>query len=352
MTFPDLRVNLGASALRSLRRQKTSLLSCPLVFFLLLALPPSRLQASQPNSIANPELSRLTLSSYVRALDDWSVRVQKLRAGEFTAGRLLQELPDHWQVEAQGQQFTVTTMPLRDALLQIQREPTSAAKASEELMARLRMMRDAAVSMTDGAGASGPHARSQLQRILSRREFCSSPGQTSLDIKNLRLFRWIGNLIAFLWKAMTRHPVATGRLIWTVLIGLALAFAAWLARTLLCRPLEPPLGLETPGEGIRTWEDFVREAWAEANRGNLRAAFRLAYWAGVYRLEKLGVWQLDRTRTHREYLRLLPAGHPQYASFSALTRRFELTWYACRPASAEDFRAALSLLESLECHSH
>jgi hypothetical protein len=310
------------------------------------------LEASQPNPSANPELSRLTLSSYVRALDDWSARAQKLRAGEIAAGRLLEELPDHWQVEAQGQQFMVTMMPLRDALLQIQREPSSAAKASEELMARLRMMRDAAASMTDGAGANGPRARSQLQRILSRREFRSSPQQTSLGTMDLRLLRWIGNLIAFFWRAMSRHPVATGRVIWAVLIGLALAFGAWLARTLLYRPLEPPLALEAPTEGIRTWQDFVREALAEANRRNFRGALRLAYWAGIYRLEKLGVWQLDRARTHREYLHLLPATHPQYASFSALTRRFELTWYAGRPASAEDFQEALSVLESLECPSH
>jgi hypothetical protein len=310
------------------------------------------LQASQPKSTANPELSHLTLSGYIRALDDWSARVRKLRTGEIAAGRLLEELPDHWQVEDQGQQFTVTTMPLRDVLSQIQREPSSAGKASEELIARLQMMRDAAASVTDGAEASGPRARSQLQRILSRREFRSSPAQTSLDTKNLRLFRWIGNLIAFFWRALSRHPVATGRVIWTVLIGLALAFGAWLVRTLLFRALESPLVLETPGEGIRTWEDFLREAWAEANCGNFRGAFRLAYWAGIYRLEKLGVWQLDRTRTHREYLHLLPVGHPQYALFSNLTRRFELTWYACRPASAEDFCEALSLLESLECPSH
>jgi len=331
---------------------RTSVLIWTLVSFLVLALTLSRLQASQPSPITNPEPSCLTLSNYVRTLDDWTARVQKLRASGPAAGRLLQELPDNWQVQAQGQQFIVTTMPLRDALEQVRREPSSAAKTSEGILARLRMMRDAAASMMGGAATNGPHARSQLEKILSRREFRSSPEQTSSDAKNVRLFRWIGNLIAFLWKAMSHHAVVTGTVIWTVLIGLALAFGAWLVRMLLYRSLEPLMALEAPAEGTRTWQDLVGEAFVEASRGNYREAFRLAYWAGIYRLEKLGIWQFDRTRTHREYLHLLPVSHPQYVKFSALTRRFELTWYGCRPASAEDFREALSVLENLECPFH
>jgi hypothetical protein len=191
-----------------------------------------------------------------------------------------------------------------------------------------------------------------LEKILSRREFRSSPEQASFDTQNLRIFRWIGYLMKFLWEAMSHHAEVTGTVVWTLLIGLALAFGGWLVRMLLYRPRERAMALESLAEGTRTWQQLVGDALAEASRGNYREAFRLAYWAGIYKLEKLGIWQFDRTRTHREYLHLLPVSHPQYVKFSALTQRFELTWYGCRPASAEDFREALSVLENLECPSH
>ncbi len=104
-----------------------------------------------------------------------------------------------------------------------------------------------------------------------------------------------------------------------------------------------------------------------------------AYWAGIYRLEELGVWQLDRSRTPREYLGLVaraatapstvvpsstrgtgathavgearePVGPSERAAALAkLTRSLETTWYGYEPASAGDFGEAVSQLEALGC---
>ncbi|HLW79821.1 MAG TPA: DUF4129 domain-containing protein, partial [Terriglobia bacterium] len=81
-------------------------------------------------------------------------------------------------------------------------------------------------------------------------------------------------------------------------------------------------------------------------------AVRLAYWTGVYRLADLGLWQIDRTRTHREYLRLVPQSPGEETrrdALSAVTSRFEHVWYGRRSASADDFRFVVSQLEKLGC---
>ena len=102
----------------------------------------------------------------------------------------------------------------------------------------------------------------------------------------------------------------------------------------------------------RGWRDWARDALAASARGNHRDAIRLAYWAGVYRLEELGVCKVDRTRTHREYLRLLgaaPGAENRRVPLENLTWRFERVWYGREPASAEDFQFVIKQLEMLGC---
>src|SRR5207244_11963010 len=67
-----------------------------------------------------------------------------------------------------------------------------------------------------------------------------------------------------------------------------------------------------------------RRASEAVAAGDYREAVRLAYWAGVYRLEELGQWRVERTRTHREYLRMLPRESSRHAPLAAITERFEM----------------------------
>ena len=60
------------------------------------------------------------------------------------------------------------------------------------------------------------------------------------------------------------------------------------------------------------------------------------------------MWKPDRARTPREYLRLLGANEYR-ETLTALTRIFELAWYAKRDASEKTFSETLQELEKLGC---
>ena len=99
----------------------------------------------------------------------------------------------------------------------------------------------------------------------------------------------------------------------------------------------------------KEWAIWLAEARAAAAKGEWRDAIHLAYWAGISFLERQGFWKPDRARTPREYLRLLSASSEHRETLAALTRIFELAWYAKRGAGEADFSRTLAELEKLGC---
>ena len=91
----------------------------------------------------------------------------------------------------------------------------------------------------------------------------------------------------------------------------------------------------------------MQHARAAAARGEYRDAIRILYGAAVRRIEEGGTWQVDPARTHREYVRLLPADSLQRPPLAAITTCFEHVWYGHAQASAIEFEAILAELESL-----
>jgi hypothetical protein len=123
----------------------------------------------------------------------------------------------------------------------------------------------------------------------------------------------------------------------------------WLIRYLRRAGGEPRLQSQESAARARGSGEWLEQANLSAGRGDYRGAVHFAYWAGVARLEELGSWAPDRARTPREYLRVLPPGHQHRSMLSALTQRFERIWYGFDPAGPEDFRQAMSHLESMGC---
>jgi hypothetical protein len=99
----------------------------------------------------------------------------------------------------------------------------------------------------------------------------------------------------------------------------------------------------------KEWTIWLSEARAAAARGDWRDAIHLAYWAGISFLEREGFWKPDRARTPREYLRLISPQKEQRETLTALTRIFELAWYAKRETSEQTFIQTLAELEKLGC---
>jgi hypothetical protein len=138
----------------------------------------------------------------------------------------------------------------------------------------------------------------------------------------------------------------TNVLRWGIVIVLGLILLAWLAHALThvsYRRFPAPTGdvRATPAR------DWIQEAQSAAARGEYRDAIRVIYGAAVLALGEAGAWQVDPSRTHREYARLIPADSLRRPHLIALTDCFERVWYGRAQASARDYEAALAELESL-----
>lgn len=215
------------------------------------------------------------------------------------------------------------------------------------------MSQSGATASPDSAAAARPQvARQKLEAILSRHEFRGMRGPSRLDALRDRLVMWLGELLHRIFGRLGSSRRASEGLMWALAIVLAALLMGGLLRAFLRRSLEPGLDLKGPRRPVHGSRDWAREALEASARGDYRDAIRLAYWAGVYRLAELGFWQVDRTRTHREYLSLLPEperDNVRHSALVAVTSKFERVWYGRQAASADDFQFVITQLETLGC---
>jgi hypothetical protein len=324
-----------------------------------------------------PPSALLSLQQYEAELDRASVAVREASealesdSGKQVAAAPSVTLPAAWVVEADGQRYEVPTDWLNTALNVPEKDVNLRRQRLADAAARLALLRAEAGKLGTGQDvASGASARAHLDEILRRREFRRIDQQKNW-IAELweRILEWLLRLLARIFGSAERAGAVKNIILYGA-ICVAFVLLAWtVVRALrtLARS-EAALRLTGAPPAGKTWNQWAREALAAAGHGDYRAAIHAAYWAGVYRLADLGVWQLDRSLTPREYLRLLRqparASTMQAAavtlpdletralradSLGALTRTLEAVWYAEEPATQEDFRAAVEQLENLGC---
>ncbi len=315
------------------------------VALLLLTSFPAQAQQPETASTAAP----IDLNGYLARLDEWSAATERLKDHPEEAAVLEKQLPQAWPVVIAGQHYVVSTDWLRKTLVSLEVNHWLAGDYSKEIQIHLQVMRAQAESLAQAPSASPSLAQGKLEEILSRREFRGVHGPSWLDRLRERASALLLNVLERLLSRLRGHPVAGKVLLWSLVVAPLLALLFWVVRFLASRPLGVTLKLPEPVSTPTNWQALARQALAAAARGNYRDSIRLAYWAGVYRFEELGVWQVDRTRTHREYLRLLPESHPDRAPLAAITSRFERVWYGGQAASSDDFRFTLAELERLGC---
>jgi hypothetical protein len=317
----------------------------PTLLFLAIAVP-------CVNALPRPAGQEHTLDArgYLAELDRWEAACAKLADRREAASELRNSLPKSWRVETDGQVFEVPADWLAASLQSLEEHPKDAAAVSKKIQTRLQALRADASLLTQASAAPQPRAaREKLDAILSRRQFRNAEEPAWLAQYRRRLAAWLLETLEKLFGGAHIPPRATKTVGWALAIGLPLLFLIWLIQRFLRYPFQrvvAPSKIRVPQEG---WRDWTQRAAAAAARGQYRDAIRLAYWAAVYRLEESGVWQVERARTPREYLRLLPADHPQQSSLSTLTARFERIWYGGQTASADDFDFIRTRLEELEC---
>jgi hypothetical protein len=285
-------------------------------------------------------------SSFVAELHRLDVALQ----GKPSAAKieeLRKSVPAAWNVSTPEHTYSISTKPLRDAL------SASATVKAKTWVEQLEVE----IESSQGRPTNDALARPELDKILAGPGFEGVPPPSALDLFRQRVAAWLGRMILRLFENISRHPMGAEFLFWLLLIAgvafVALCLFRYLSRGSDMNSFKPESSMVT----TRTWQDWIRAARQAAARGDFREAVHSAYWAGIARLEETGALTRDRTRTPREYLRLIKT--PRSAAvdsresyqepLAALTSRMERIWYAKREAKPEDFSDSLRQLEALGC---
>ncbi|HEY6935793.1 MAG TPA: DUF4129 domain-containing protein [Terriglobales bacterium] len=293
------------------------------------------------------------LRGYVADLQNWSEAVAQLSARPEKSSELRHSLPLKLELQDGGQRYSVSNAWLVLALVHFENDAHRRTDIQQQMAQRLQWELQQAEALSRPAEApSSQAARAQLAAVLSRREFRFVRSPSWWDLMWARVWRWIGRQLDKLMARLHLKPAVSNVLSWILLsvAFLLLALILWRNLRRASRGMTR-LGLQAPASqawGWRQWADAAQAAIAEQR---YRDAVHCCYWAAVFRLEQMGVWRLDDSRTPREYLRLLPRDSQQREIMASLTRSFEIVWYGYRPVTPAQAESALRELENLECSS-
>ena len=221
--------------------------------------------------------------------------------------------------------------------------------------ARQRLAADAQMAATwtqttPGKSAPSPQ-RQTLDRILAAKEYHPAvAGPSLLDRALEKVGNWIDNIIGKLEQAgfKSKWVGRTAEIVFILALTIALVwFLIRLERQGRMSAANFLPGVSGAAASARDWQLWLEDARRAAAQSAWRDAIHLLYWASISRLESLGLWPADRARTPREYLALLTQENAHHADLKALTRSFERTWYAGRPAAEADFRHAAEVAAKL-----
>lgn len=316
------------------------------------------LHAQPSSAIANPasQADQVTNGTYDSA--SFSAELNRISAilGSQASGTeirsLRKSLPKAWIVTTPEKQYIISTERLQN-LLNISSSTLSSQEGARIWVERLQQEVNDYVKPRATSG----QPRAELDKILSRPEFAGVRPPSAWELMRQRIVNWLLRFIGGIFGTFARYPLGGTILFWLIIVAAVAGIAALLFRFFANRDRMTALPAKTTAVPGRTWQEWVRAAREAARAGNYREAVHSAYWAGIARLEDLGVVPKDRTKTPREYLRLVvepalgelaaPATHRE--PLAALTRRLETVWYANRGARPEDYTESLLQLEALGC---
>jgi hypothetical protein len=293
--------------------------------------------------------SSVTVAEYRRQLAEISDNVQSLAQHPEQAGAVEAGIPATVTVKTSSGEITVQNQHLKDDLAALSK--TSREKQSALLLQitnYVQQLQDQAAAF-EQVGPDTADATSKLNEILARKEFRNIREPSLMEIIRARVYRWLMRLLSRMHAPRSSFEWVQ-KAIWGLIGAIILVLVIWTVRRLM-RPEEPLAAREIIpfSPSARVWSTWLKEARESAARQDWRNAIHLAYWAGISFLESSGAWKPSRSRTPREYLRLLSSRNPRYPMLSALTRRFEIVWYGQTPAREADFQDTLVQLEKLGC---
>ena len=297
-------------------------------------------QAGAPLS---PVYDRASFTVELRRIEE----ILKKKPSKNEMAALRDSLPKRWTVSTPEGSFSISTEPLRNQLNSL---------ASEKAQAWANHL-EQEIEFSGQPVSGSSNAREQLDHILARSEFGAVRPPSAWELFLQRLEAWIERMLFRLLGGASKHPIGGQILFWLLIVAAVGFVAMWVFRFFAGRDRVNVLATSADVIAVRTWQEWIREAREAASRGDFREAVHSTYWAGIARLEDLGVVPKDRTKTPREYLQLVvEPGDGQLVSagvhgepLTALTKGLERIWYANRGAGLEDFRESLRHLEALGC---
>jgi hypothetical protein len=288
----------------------------------------------------------MSLVEYIAFLDRISLAIATSTDNiESAPSPSVRDLPQILRVGTAQGTFQVRLGRVADDLRVWQR--THDAAAHRRLSGALAMLRSEAVAFA-GPSPDVAAQRAQLGGILGRSEFRGVRGPSWIDRLKQRAFETMASL-ARLLLGESAFPVIGDAVVFALVVAafvtVALVAARWLVRPSRGEA-DAPAFVPPPS---REWPAWLADAHAAAAGGRWREAIRLCYWCAVSFLEAKGAWPPDRSRTPREYVRLLPEGANERSALALMTRRFESVWYGADDADAGSFAEALASLEKIGC---
>lgn len=198
------------------------------------------------------------------------------------------------------------------------------------------------------SGVNIKAARQSADKILSRDEFATVREPSLWDRIGAYIGRFLDRFFDHIANFGKRSPWI-GPVLEFGILGLALlALIVWSMRALkrqrLAVRMEAQRQIEAWEEATRNWRALAEE---RAAAGDWREAVHCMYWASIAMLEGRRFWAPSRSRTPREYLRLLEPGSERWQLLRQQTSSFERIWYGLHQAVAQDYERAVRLHEGL-----
>jgi hypothetical protein len=294
--------------------------------------------ASAQNTAADRVLS---VPEYIAELDAISAALKGSDPGQTSlAGKGSdpgQTAP--WRVAGNGRVFEIPADWLTRDLRRWR--STRDSETYDRMLAQLETLRSEARHFQESPADVSP-LRGVALEILNEREFRNVHGPTWIDRLRQRVYRLMNRLFAGMYES-SAFPTISRTLVYVLLAAAGITAIVWLSR-FRRRPAQAQLESAADGAAPETvaWTHWLAQADVAAAAGRWRDAVHCSYWCAVSFLEKNGAWSADRTRTPREYVRLLPA-------LAALTRLFERVWYGTDQANADAFAEVTTHLKKLGC---
>lgn len=297
--------------------------------------------------------------AHLEKLDALVTACKKLRNGAACSGALI-GADDRVQLVESGREQArdVRYGWLRDLLDRAGKKEESAAVGSKTqgkkeqevsvdtllVQARQRLSDDwAEAGIVGEAVPSHDAERRLLNSILAGKQFHNVGDSSARE----RFLEWFANVLDHLFSKLVQLGARSPWIalaLRALLLGGVCAGLVWALIRIERRSrikLDPEPMAVSGAPSAREWQLWLADANTMAEQDLWREAIHFLYWAAIARLESRGLWPVDRARTPREYLSLLPASDARRPNLANLTRSFERTWYGGRQADLADYEAAL-----------